>query len=122
MEEERSREEIIELEELRQQYEERAEMLSILANLSGLEINEIGQDELKVGFLSSGHSLTIRFKPQTVVIQEVELQPNDVPLVDVIEYAKEFNDIVFFVRETKARIQNFEERKNEIAELQNKLS
>src|SRR5690554_3998593 len=97
-------------------------MLSILANLSGLEITEIGQDELKVGFLSSGHSLTIRFKPQTVIIQEVELQPNDVPLMDVIEYAKEFNDIVFFARETKARIQNFEERKNEISELQNKLS
>ncbi|KAJ5071479.1 kinetochore protein sos7 [Anaeramoeba ignava] len=53
-------------------------------------------------------------------IIRIEIEPNNFPNQDIIEYSKEKNDLNFLIREIRNRIINYQKTKQEIEELNQK--
>ena len=96
-----------------------SQLRSTLVQLSGLDVKHIQQDAIQVSFEHSSTEFTIeiRFKHNTTIIENAQVTPNVVPISDILDYAKDINDLSFLTREIRARVVHFASRQVEVDRL-----
>eukprot|EP01135_Chromosphaera_perkinsii_P006283 Nk52_evm12s485 gene=Nk52_evmTU12s485 len=119
---------VVQLDEMNQWY---IYTTRIISNLSGVSIREL-DDESKPDHMviditvaldcgsvpnSKKYVMDVYFKPGTIALQRVTVEPQDVNISDILEQAVASNDIKFLLREVKSRLTNKFRLGEEINEL-----
>jgi len=93
-----------------------------LSSLGGINIKDITDDGLIISLhnttFNSIHELLIMFDPENLTFLDAKILPS-IPCKDIINQARNSNDIQYLVIEVQNRIRNINKKKQEIANLIN---
>jgi len=94
--------------------------------LVGIQNFDLTSDSLVIQFSErftgvETQQLSVKFESGSTNISDIQFVSSDVPLNDIIEYAKDSNDLRFLVIEMRARLANYRQRRVHLQELSSKF-